>query len=76
TWAGSAAVPAGAGDARLLEWTVIVPTVEHAAAAARRVGAAGFGVEGANGGWVLADPWGTVVRVVGTGAVESGDLPR
>lgn len=74
TWAGPAALPAGTGDARLLEWTVIVPTLEQAEAAARRVRAAGFGVERLGGGWVLPDPWGTAVRVVGAG--ERGDLPR
>jgi catechol 2,3-dioxygenase len=62
-WAGPAALPARPGDAQLLEWTIIVPNNEDAASAARRVEGSGFAVTPTPEGWVLTDPWGTVVRV-------------
>ena len=62
TWAAGAP-PAGAGDARLLEWELRVPTAEDAAAAARRLGDAGHRVEPREDGFRVADPWGTTLRV-------------
>jgi catechol 2,3-dioxygenase len=67
TWAGEAAPPAE-GDARLLEWTIVVPA-PAAEAAVRRVTSAGYPAERADGGWLLTDPWGTRLRVgPGSGA--------
>jgi catechol 2,3-dioxygenase len=63
TWA-SGAPPAGADDARLLGWTVVVPTAADAEAAARSVEAAGFSVAREGDGWRAADPWGIPLRVV------------
>jgi catechol 2,3-dioxygenase len=63
TWAGPAAKPAGEGDARLLEWEVVVPASEDAEAAARSLREAGNDVEREDGGWVAADPWGTALRI-------------
>ena len=59
TWATGG--PAAEGDARLLDWTVVLPSGEEVAAAAASLGAAGFAVD-ADG--LVADPWGTQLRVV------------
>jgi catechol 2,3-dioxygenase len=66
TWAGEAAAP-GAGDARLLEWTIVTPDRSAAESAARRVAAAGYAAEESPEGWLLTDPWGTRLRVRGEG---------
>ncbi|MEW5929268.1 MAG: VOC family protein [Gemmatimonadota bacterium] len=65
TWAGPDAVPPRDGDARLLEWTVVVPTAADAAEAARSIREAGHPVAVAGDGWLATDPWGTRLRVVG-----------
>lgn len=70
TWAGAAAAPAAAGDARLLEWTVLVPR-PGAEAAARRVEAAGHPVRASASDWLLTDPWGTSLRLVPRDAAAS-----
>ncbi|HEY2376762.1 MAG TPA: VOC family protein [Gemmatimonadaceae bacterium] len=62
TWAAGAP-PAGAEDARLLEWEVLVPSVADADAAARSLTAARSNVRSDRGDWLAADPWGTVVRI-------------
>jgi len=64
TWAAGAA-PAAEGDARLLEWQVIVPDAGDAGRAIESLAAGGAAVlRDANGG-VARDPWGTAVRVAG-----------
>ena len=63
TWAGDAAVPAGDGEARLLEWTVAGGPADMERAAAR-VARAGYSVSEAAPGWLLTDPWGTRLRLV------------
>jgi len=65
TWAAGAPL-AGEDDARLLEWTVVVPTAEDAEAAERSVEAAGYPVARDGRGWRAEDPWGTPLRVVPT----------
>jgi catechol 2,3-dioxygenase len=63
TWAGpTAAVPTD-NDARLLEWTVVLPTRADAEAAARRMTSAGSEVKSETSGWLLTDPWGTRLRL-------------
>ena len=68
TWAAGAP-PAQDNDARLLEWTVVVPSAEDAAAAARNLESLGHSVTGegaadwAEGSWTATDPWGTTVRL-------------
>lgn len=62
TWARNAP-SAGANEARLLEWTIVVPTAVDAAAVADRVRGAGGHVESSGAAFVLRDPWGTAVRV-------------
>lgn len=63
TWSpGPAAAP---DQARLLDWTLVVPDPDAAAAAARRLRAAGFTVDAgdASESWIAVDPWGTCVRL-------------
>jgi catechol 2,3-dioxygenase len=62
TWAAGSP-PAGVGDARLLDWELVLPGAEHTAAAAHSVAAAGFEVVPQDGGWLASDPWGTRVRL-------------
>ncbi len=63
-WAGRDAVPPGANDAQLLEWTVDLPTSADVAAAVTSIERSGFGVESAGSdGAVLRDPWGTRLRI-------------
>ena len=63
TWARGAP-PASNVDARLLEWEIIVPTVEDAKQAAQHVEASGYPVKEDNGEWILTDPWGTNLRLM------------
>jgi catechol 2,3-dioxygenase len=62
TWAASAR-RAGADDARLLEWEVVVPTAQDAADTARSLTSSGSAVRQEGDDWLAADPWGTTVRV-------------
>jgi catechol 2,3-dioxygenase len=64
TWAGASAQPAGEGDARLLEWTMILPDAAAVDAAAASLANAGFPAERDGGDLVTRDPWGTQLRVV------------
>lgn len=63
TWAAHAP-RAEEGDARLLEWTIVVPDHQAAEDAARSMEAAGHDVTPSGAGWVVTDPWGTRIRVV------------
>jgi catechol 2,3-dioxygenase len=74
TWAGGAP-RAEETDARLLEWTVLVPSSADATAAAHSIGAAGYTVEQSKAGdseetesWVATDPWGTKLRLAAANA--------
>jgi catechol 2,3-dioxygenase len=62
TWAAGAP-PAGADDARMLDWELVVPDAD---AVARSMEAAGFAVARVDGSddVVSEDPWGTRVRIV------------
>jgi catechol 2,3-dioxygenase len=62
TWA-SGAEPAGADDARLLQWELVVPSAADAASAVASLAATGAVVEPGSSGGVARDPWGTAVRV-------------
>jgi len=62
TWAAGAA-PSGPNDARLLEWELLVPTAEDAAAALANLERGGSRVERDADGGVARDPWGTALRV-------------
>lgn len=72
TWAGSGARPPDEGDARLLEWTIELPTAADIAAAARSIDRAGYRVEATAGEALAHDPWGTPVRLRLAGEPEAG----
>lgn len=61
TW--SAGPPAAEGDARLLEWTLLVPSPTGVDAVGHRMEAAGYAVARDADAAVVADPWGTRLRV-------------
>ncbi|HTQ79182.1 MAG TPA: VOC family protein [Thermoanaerobaculia bacterium] len=63
TWAEGAPV-AGPGDARLLEWEILVPTETDAAGALASAAASGAQVALTATGGVAIDPWGIAVRFV------------
>lgn len=75
TWAAGAPL-AEEDDARLLEWTVIVPSAIDAADAARSIEAAGYTVKQSPGdgaraeSWLATDPWGTNLRITPTSEVK------
>lgn len=72
SWAGAGARAPGADDARLLEWTVELPTTEEVAAAAQSVEAAGHPVErSAPGAARTRDPWGTHITLRATGTADA-----
>jgi catechol 2,3-dioxygenase len=62
TWAAGAS-PAGEGDARLIEWEVLLPDAAEVESAAANLERAGRRVERGEGGWRATDPWGTTLRV-------------
>jgi catechol 2,3-dioxygenase len=64
TWAGPNAPRSGDTDARLLEWRMIFPTADDAKAPADRLIAAGHDVTASGADWIVADPWGTRLRLV------------
>jgi catechol 2,3-dioxygenase len=62
TWA-AAQPSAGADEARLLNWDVLLPDAASVAAAKASVLTRGGAVADVDGGFEARDPWGTVVRV-------------
>jgi catechol 2,3-dioxygenase len=69
-WAGPGARPPAEHDARLLEWTIEVPTADDVAAVARSVATAGHPIDEIVPGEARTrDPWGTAIRVRAGGAV-------
>jgi catechol 2,3-dioxygenase len=62
TWAAGAA-RATERDARLLEWTIVVPSVKDVTAAAQSVAGAGFELRSEGNDAVATDPWGTDARL-------------
>ena len=61
TWAGEDAPRPTDGDARLLEWEVVLPGREDVAAAAGRLAAAGHVVSWSGEEVRVDDPWGTTL---------------
>ncbi len=57
TW--SSGPPASPGDARLLQWTIVLPAATDIADAARSLRAAGHETAESEEGLLSADPWGT-----------------
>jgi len=50
-------------EARLLEWELVVPSIDDAREAARNLADDGNVPRNDDGGFVTADPWGTRVRL-------------
>jgi catechol 2,3-dioxygenase len=65
TWAAGAQA-AGPGDARLLEWEILLPSGDDARAALASLAATGAPVVTGAGEGTATDPWGTTVRVRGS----------
>ena len=62
TWAAGA-LAAADGDARLIEWTVVLPSTKDVAEAAQSIADAGFQTRTDGSDAVTVDPWGTGVRL-------------
>jgi len=64
TWAGSGARPPVVDDARLLEWTIELPTASDVTAVAQSLRNAGYEADETSASEALTkDPWGTHVRL-------------
>ena len=63
TWAGPGARAADGDDARLLSWTIELPTTDDVAGATRSLEAAGYAVADVEGAAFVRDPWGTALRL-------------
>jgi catechol 2,3-dioxygenase len=66
TWAAGAP-PASDEDARLIEWELVVLTVDDAKNIAENLAASDHAVDVRSGECAASDPWGTVVRVHASG---------
>ncbi len=64
TWAGPDAPPPTDGDARLLEWRMLLPGHSSVSDAAGSVAAAGYTTSQDGNDWLATDPWGTTVRLL------------
>jgi catechol 2,3-dioxygenase len=62
TWAVGAR-SAGEGDARLVEWEILLPAETELEAAQASVTTAGWETRREGEGWLADDPWGTTLRV-------------
>lgn len=62
TWAGKAPRPAP-GDARLLEWTIILPSATDVSAVEQSLNVAGFSTLRDGDSLLVDDPWGTRIRL-------------
>jgi catechol 2,3-dioxygenase len=62
TWAVGAS-EATERDARLLEWTVVLPSTKDVTEAAQSIAAEGFPLRSEGNDAVTIDPWGTAVRL-------------
>jgi catechol 2,3-dioxygenase len=65
TWAAGAPL-AGEGDARLLEWTLRVSSPAEVQGAGTSMRASGHAVRFDSADLVVADPWGTSLRITAT----------
>ena len=63
TWAGPGAPAAREGDARLVEWHMVLPSQHDVEAAATSLEHSGFEVKHAGDDRLARDPWGTRVRL-------------
>jgi catechol 2,3-dioxygenase len=53
----------GSDQARLLEWTLVVPSAADADVVGRRLVQSGHPAVPGEAGWTVADPWGTPLRI-------------
>lgn len=65
TWAGAGARAADPDEARLLEWTIVVPDAAAVDGVEASLRAGGHDVTREGASVVARDPWGTAVRVTG-----------
>lgn len=68
TWAAGAE-PAGPDDARLLEWEMVLPSAEEVAPATASLASVGFELDESTG--LVADPWGTLLRIRSADTLQS-----
>ena len=66
TWAGNGPQPRD-GDARLLEWTIILPTEPDVTSAAGSLEGAGYATLREGADRLVTDPWGTRFRIAAAG---------
>ena len=71
TWAGATARPPAEEDARLIDWSLELPTSDDVMAAVGSVGSAGYSVQATGADTLIEDPWGTRVRLC---AIMAGSL--
>jgi catechol 2,3-dioxygenase len=64
TWAGPDARSPGGSDARLLEWTIEVPTLEDLSLVTQSLRSASVPVDHEDGAVSARDPWGTGLRII------------
>jgi catechol 2,3-dioxygenase len=64
TWAAGSP-PAGTDDAKLLEWELVLPNQSDVEAATESLRAAGYGATEDGADRIIADPWGTLLRLRG-----------
>jgi len=62
-WAGSNATPPGEDEAQLLEWTIVLPSAQDVSATAQSLTRGGASVLHEGTSVVVADPWGTRLRI-------------
>jgi catechol 2,3-dioxygenase len=63
TWAGAQAASPSDDEARLLEWRIVLPAAGDVRDVRARFEDAGHAVTASDGGAVVADPWGTRLRL-------------
>jgi catechol 2,3-dioxygenase len=66
TWAGLRAQRPDEGDARLLAWRIVLPSVDAAREAASSLISSGYVVAEQGPEWIATDPWGTSVMLCGS----------
>ncbi len=66
TWATDGPTPSH-GDARLLEWTIVLPAADDVSAAANSVAGAGYATTREAADHIITDPWGTRFRLTAKG---------
>jgi catechol 2,3-dioxygenase len=64
TWAGPNAREPREDDARLIEWTIVLPTSKDVIVVEENLSRAGAAVGVDSGSIVTRDPWGTAIRII------------